>query len=167
MTDSLIASGEVRIFRLCINERIFFFYYVHSIIFNNWLYLCDDVTGNLCVMIMFIHEGDPRQVLRYCRWPTSEEIDKYHNGPLQISSSTKDNMYSYKLLNSNNEQISNIAYNASNAEHFKTCMQCSTCGQERKFEFQVMLQYFIKWYYAFSNLFMATRLCPSCCIISA
>ena len=58
-------------------------------------------------------------------------------------------MYSYKLLNTNhldnhldsgiinNEHVNNIAYNASNTEHFETCMRCSTCGQERQFEFQV------------------------------
>ena len=93
-------------------------------------------------------KGEPKQVLRYSRWPTTEDIEKHHNGPLQITSTAFNNMRSYKLYTENTSNINNITNNSNiviynpiqNPTHYNSCMICQICGRERKFEFQVMPQ---------------------------
>ena len=62
----------------------------------------------------------------------------YYKGPLQISSSASQSMYSYKVNDNKDIEKRKVAYNpAEQPTHFDSCMRCHICGSERQFEFQV------------------------------
>ena len=61
-----------------------------------------------------------------------------YKGPLQISGSASQSMYSYKVNDKKDIEKSKIAYNPTEQPtHFDSCMRCRICGSERRFEFQV------------------------------
>ena len=81
--------------------------------------------------------GDPKQVLRYSRWPDPSDAK---SGPLAISSEASRRRRSYRLLSFTAGSDTDVFYDESNERLVAACMLCPMCGERREFECQVMPQ---------------------------